>query len=883
MDQFLLVQTTMEKTKMSISFKVKTQLKKTLTTAFIIFMATALVAGSSFLVQAQTTTNAPTYPYVVANPNPLGVNQTALVDFWMSDITPNSVGATGDFYSGVTIVITDPTGTNTTMGPYTLNSLSTGYFQYVPKTTGNYTFQMFYTGNNFTDIHINYLPSQSKIFTLTVQDQPVYSIPQTPLPTDYWTRPINAQNYQWSQISSNWLMAAWNNTGNAGSGARAFDDGSSYVGEGSSPNSAHILWTSPLDFGGLAGGQYGDAAYYQGASYEQYFTPPVIINGVLYYNTIIGQEPSTGSANPSITAMSLQTGKTLFTIQNASLTFGQVYNYVSPNQAGTYAYLWSVSGTTWTMYDASTGGKILTLVSVPSGVVVPASDGSILVYSLKSNANGYALSMWNSSQAIAQDNNHAPQESNNYWTWRPYAWQLAPSHGVVNATGFTIDSSGVLQSTNGTMWTAQEPNTAAGLTLSPVFNQGSWTDGPYIVAANPPFGIFSSWDTTSQIPVNIAAYSMADGTFAFNSTLNPPTNLPNDFGDSFETIYEYNGIFYCFEKQTSQWAAWDIHAGGQPIWISDPYTNPWGMYAESGGEMNAFGLFYAAGWDGEIHAFNATTGAEVFDFHSANSGYETPYGVYPFYGGITVTADGKIFAQTGQHGNGVTDMYRGQSLYVVDAQTGASLWNMTGWFNYGALADGVWVTQNNYDNQIYAFGKGPSATTVTASPGIGNVATIQGTVTDQSPGANGTAAIADQYMSEWMAHQYEQQTLPSNFPCATAGVQVTLTAVDPNGNTIPIGTTVSDSTGHYAINWNVPTVPGLYTITASFNGTNSYYGSVAETSIASSFSGTTTPTSTPTAPASPVDTYFLPAVIAIIVVIILVGAVLAILVRAKHP
>ena len=107
---------------MSIPFKVKSQFKKTLTTAFIIFMATALVAGSSLLVQAQTTTNAPTYPYVVANPNPLGVNQTALVDFWMSDITPNSVGATGDFYSGVTIVITDPTGTNTTMGPYTLNS-----------------------------------------------------------------------------------------------------------------------------------------------------------------------------------------------------------------------------------------------------------------------------------------------------------------------------------------------------------------------------------------------------------------------------------------------------------------------------------------------------------------------------------------------------------------------------------------------------------------------------------------------------------------------------------------------------------------------------------------------------------------------------------------
>ena len=90
------------------------------------------------------------------------------------------------------------------------------------------------------------------------------------------------------------------------------------------------------------------------------------------------------------------------------------------------------------MYDASKGGKILTLINVPSGVVIPAPDGSILVYSLTPDANGYALSLWNSTQAINIDNNHDPGLSNDYWEWRPYYWQTDPyANGVVNAAGTT--------------------------------------------------------------------------------------------------------------------------------------------------------------------------------------------------------------------------------------------------------------------------------------------------------------------------------------------------------------------------------------------------------------------------------------------------------------
>jgi hypothetical protein len=215
-------------------------------------------------------------------------------------------------------------------------------------------------------------------------------------------------------------------------------------------------------------------------------------------------------------------------------------------------------------------------------------------------------------------------------------------------------------------------------------------------------------------------------------------------------------------------------------------------------------------------------------------------------------------------------------MYVIDAKTGASLWNMTGWWNYGALADGTWVAQNNYDNRIYAFGKGPTATTVEApltQIAKGTSFIIQGAVTDQSPGAKDTAAISDQYMSVWMAYHYEQQPLPNTFPCDCAGVPVTLTATDLNRNTVTIGTAVADSDGNFAYTWT-PTTTGSYIITATFSGSNSYYPSHAETCVVvGTVSGSVVPTPPATAPAPggvPASTWYIivAAIVAIIVVVV---------------
>jgi outer membrane protein assembly factor BamB len=118
-----------------------------------------------------------------------------------------------------------------------------------------------------------------------------------------------------------------------------------------------------------------------------------------------------------------------------------------------------------------------------------------------------------------------------------------------------------------------------------------------------------------------------------------------------------------------------------------------------------------------------------------------------------------------------------------------------------------------------------------------NVVLIKGTVTDQSAGARGTPAIADEHMSAWMEYLY-QQPMPTDATC----VEVTIDAVDPNNNFIHIGTAKSDTSGLYSYAWTTPNVPGKYTIITTLMGSESYYASYSETAMVVSEAPAATPT-----------------------------------------
>jgi outer membrane protein assembly factor BamB len=273
----------------------------------------------------------------------------------------------------------------------------------------------------------------------------------------------------------------------------------------------------------------------------------------------------------------------------------------------------------------------------------------------------------------------------------------------------------------------------------------------------------------------------------------------------------------------------------------------------------------------------------MWTWNTGSAGYETPYNVWPLWF-INSIADGKVYVLGGHQYS--PPLFHGARLYCLNATTGDELWNILDFSDSNnpstALADGTLIVPNAYDNQIYAFAPGLSATTVEATPETSTMNTqvlIKGTVTDQSPGqtclgipAAGTPAIADQYMTPWMEYLYEQQPKPTN----ATGVQVTLTAFDSNNNLQTIGTTTSDVTGLYTFAWTPP-IPGVYQITATFSGSNSYYSSTAETSIAvSEAAATVAPTETSSASeltsAMNTQLYIIAAGMIVVVIIVLAAA-----------
>ncbi|MGD0071126.1 MAG: hypothetical protein ABSB71_06190 [Candidatus Bathyarchaeia archaeon] len=207
-----------------------------------------------------------------------------------------------------------------------------------------------------------------------------------------------------------------------------------------------------------------------------------------------------------------------------------------------------------------------------------------------------------------------------------------------------------------------------------------------------------------------------------------------------------------------------------------------------------------------------------------------------------------------------------------------------------AISDGVMTTLNAYDNQIYAYGKGASKLTVTA-PSVGVTTatpiTISGTVTDLSAGSqqeavaanfpNGLPCVSDASMTQWMEYVYMQQTRPTN----TTGVPVSIDVIDSNGNYRNIGSTTSDSSGTFAFGWT-PDITGSYTVIATFAGSQSYYGSSAETHFtASAPAPTAAPTSQPISLES-TQMYVLGIGVAIIVAVVIIGALIMLMLR-KRP
>jgi outer membrane protein assembly factor BamB len=334
---------------------------------------------------------------------------------------------------------------------------------------------------------------------------------------------------------------------------------------------------------------------------------------------------------------------------------------------------------------------------------------------------------------------------------------------------------------------------------------------------------------------------------------------------------------------------------GQQLWEGKPESQMQFYGLSSADDTGIYqGKFFSYGYGGEVTAYNITTGDIVWKYIAKEQGFESPYGNYPI--GIACACDGKLYLTTSEH-SPTQPLFRGSDLRCINATDGSEIWKILHWAAGMAagvdvfIADGRLLSLNSYDNELYCYGKGPSATTVSApqnDPTLGSSVTITGTVTDQSPSGRlndnygldfalkDTPAVSEDSMQAWMEYKFMQQAMPTN----TKGVPVSLDAIDPNGNYIHIGTITSDKTGTYGCDWT-PEVPGTYQIIATFAGSTSYGGSFAQTYMSVSEAA---PTASPYPEVvfPPTETYIIGVGIAIIIAIA-IGFAVTILVLRKRP
>jgi hypothetical protein len=249
----------MENTKMKMIF----DKPKTASTALILMLTfSATILALPIVSAHDPPINIKTYAFLSLAPTPAAVNQPVFVYMWLSFFPPTAVGQWGDRWHDFKVEITSPSGNQETLGPFTSDPVGIAYSTYIPNEVGTYTFVFSFPGETLAgddpppsgargQIYIgDYFEPSSAEQTLTVLEDPIETWQEPPLPTDYWYRPIDAQNREWYRIAGNWLMGR-------GQPYDTIDyDYNSFNPYTAAPNTAHIVWTKELTFGGVVGGQW---------------------------------------------------------------------------------------------------------------------------------------------------------------------------------------------------------------------------------------------------------------------------------------------------------------------------------------------------------------------------------------------------------------------------------------------------------------------------------------------------------------------------------------------------------------------------------------------------------------------------------------------------
>jgi hypothetical protein len=1008
---------------------------KTAAIAIAIFLMLSMSASMMLIPTASAHTPAwsiPTYAYITAEPDPVGVGQTIQVYAWLDAVYGAAGGTTAVIgtnastcsaaltannwrFHNFQVVITAPDGTKETKTwAIVSDPTSSQEFSFTPTQVGTYTFNFTFPGQVYGAngdgyekspiFNDTFLPSTAST-NLTVQQTPIPAAEgSTPLPTAYWTHPIYGEGTDWWTISSDWL----------GSGSPVpahYTSSAIYHGDAVGPLTSHVMWTKPLQFGGVVGGNPfvaggstpGNGAdqgaqYFEGTSYEPRFVNPIIISGYLFYTEPVS---FTGPSSGPTDCVDLRTGQVLWSRSDVPpLSFGYIYNLWNGEQHGTFnpILVAAIGGgftglpAMWEVFDAYTGDLLFNVTGVPgfgaqagqliagqtavalTTATVAGPSGEQLRYVFANDGTSanpqWYLAQWNSSKLWQYDVNPytgggslnpsvinasnlvlvsanpanpitgttgtIPTPTGGTSIFVPYGSSFTVNANIpINATTLGGEITGLAGAIAGPGittydWNVSVPwlntmplqptyNTVTGGT-TPAIEQGtatgflaaggtnpvtivSATTGDVMLCRNGslPSGFMRTYTGYPQLSytlfaVNLNASRGAIGSILWMKNYDPPAG---NLTLAIQGVDFQNRVFIINYGETMQWVGYSLDTGNL-LWGPTASQAAFDYYTTSYRCLLAYGNLYSMGYAGICYCYNDLTGKIVFTYGNGGEGNSTNAGLNVFYGDYPTMmesiANGVLYTATSEH-TMPNPFYKGCTYRAINATDGTEIWQLSGypseWSTPGSewgTADGYIACMNGLDNNIYSIGRGPSATTVSAPDvglSFGTPIVIKGTVMDISAGTkqnqqaadfpNGVPCSSDASMKDWMGYVYQQKPLPTNF----TGVPVTIDVLDSNGNYRNIGTATTDATGTFRLTWT-PDIPGNFTVVATFDGTNGYWPSYAEDgfNVMQAPAATTAPTPTP---ASMADLYFLPVSVAIIIAIVIVGAVLALLMLRKRP
>jgi outer membrane protein assembly factor BamB len=884
--------------------------KKTTAITILLILSFAISLIAVPLATAQT--NYPVFAYINAAPNPVGAGQKVDILIW-TDKYRSGANLFNDYrMHNYRLRITDADG-DLVLNQFwdtIIDTTSSQYYPWIPTAAGTYTLNFTFEGflasdwpSRNTEQDYYFMPDSAST-TLVVQDDPLPTpITSYPLPQEYWTRPIYGENTDWWAISSNWLgtgapgHTTWSNS--IVRRAPTFAVGS---------QTAHVMWTKPLQDGGVVGGNdflIPGATYFEGSAYSQRWTNTIIVGGRLYYRTPVSYR---GSNSGPTYCVDLRSGEVIWVNNDLpTLSFAYVFDVQNPNQHGTYPPILFTSNF-GRAFDAYTGDPLFNVTSVPSGTTVMGDNGEHLRYTFFNNGTSadpdWYLCQWNSSKLwrgatwATDTTGNSPDPDTTTTTTTDWEW--------INKTIYVNDVPQVISENVTTTRTTTAVQANMGKRYDWNASINSWRvplGNPSVIAAFKDDVMIcragSLPTVTRQTPYTYFAVSLkpeSRGQLLWQKTYTaPPGNVTvvDAYADPL------NRVFVLAHKETRLFEGFSM-TDGSHLWTTDPqpaldyYGNPAFPYIPA---TIYDGKLYSSALAGIVYCYDTATGEKLWEYgsggegNSTNSGFYLAYGHYPTF--INAIGNGVVYTVTTEHTVN-TPIYKGAKTRAINATDGTEIWTISAYVGEFfamslVIADGFTSFFNGYDNQLYTVGRGPSATTVSApdvaSP-FGAPVVMKGTVTDISAGTKqdeqaarfpqGVPAASDESMTEWMGYVYQQRPLPDNF----VGVTVTLSVLDANNNCREIGTATTDANGFYNFEY-LPEIPGKYTVYATFEGTNGYWPSSAVSAFTVMEAEEPAPEPEPEQP-SIADTYFVPAVAGIIAVLIIVVVLLALLLLKKR-